>query len=860
MRTRITIRTVLFIALLSTMCQIAGAGTFHANWTKTVDRVWIGPEFWANRLQDWAVRDGRLECVANSPRLPMRTLHLLTHRLRVLDAEFEISVRTGVIAEDDGLTVNARSAAGFLIGVGGPTVDYRSAVLIHAYQGPGAGIFAGVSGMGKAFMHDFEKAAISSPVDDPVGAPKDVIVTLKGRSADDGQHRLELVSSNPETGEVLSRSSRSVDTFRLIGNIALVSHPGGANGNRFWFQDWTLTGTKTHADRGFGPIACTQYTLSRNILKLTAQMMPIGDGDPDAVRLEVKQGDRWQSVAETTVIKPGFTAPFRIKDWESDGDVLYRVAYDSKDRDGSAQTYTWDGVIRKDPVDEETIVVAGFTGNHNNSHLINRRPFDWTSGVWFPHADLTERVAKHDPDVLFFSGDQVYEGASPTFPDIANIKLDYLYKWYLWCWAYRHLTKDIPCVTIPDDHDVYQGNIWGEGGRKTHRDHFGGYVHPADFVKMVERTQTSHLPDPFDPTPVEQGIGVYYTGMTYGRISFAILEDRKFKSGCAGRLPPTGTPRPDHINNPAFDVRKADVSGLKLLGDRQLEFLADWTADWRGADMKMALSQTVFGNMATHHGAGLQYLLADLDSNGWPQTGRNGALSALRKGFAFHLCGDQHLATIVHHGIDRHGDGPWSFAVPSIANFYPRMWFPKAAGKNRPADSPTWMGDHLDGLKNHVTVYAATNPGKKMGHEPADLHDKMPGYGIVKLNKAERTITMECWPRFADPGSPDHKQYEGWPKTINQTDNYAHRAVAYLPTIRVQALDDPVVQVIDQSKSEIVYTLRIKGTSFRPKVFKHGYYTVRVGDPDKGPMRRLRDVASIPQGKSGTVTIDFADQ
>ena len=58
-------------------------------------------------------------------------------------------------------------------------------------------------------------------------------------------------------------------------------------------------------------------------------------------------------------------------------------------------------------------------------------------------------------------------------------------------------------------------------------------MHPADFVKMVERTQTSHLPDPFDPTPVGQGIGVYYSHLVWGRVSIAILEDRKFKSGCA---------------------------------------------------------------------------------------------------------------------------------------------------------------------------------------------------------------------------------------------------------------------------------------------------------------------------------------
>ena len=177
--------------------------------------------------------------------------------------------------------------------------------------------------------------------------------------------------------------------------------------------------------------------------------------------------------------------------------------------------------------------MAGFTGNHNvKKGGVERGWFDWSSNaVWFPHNDLVERVAAQSPDVLFFSGDQVYEGASPTGADRANVELDYLYKWYLWCWAFRDLAKDIPCVCIPDDHDVYQGNLWGENGRKTDRDNKGGYVLPASFVRMVERTQTNHLPDPYDPTPIEQGIGVYYTGMTYGRIGFAIIEDRKFKSG-----------------------------------------------------------------------------------------------------------------------------------------------------------------------------------------------------------------------------------------------------------------------------------------------------------------------------------------
>ncbi|MFT5029438.1 MAG: alkaline phosphatase D [Candidatus Binatia bacterium] len=92
---------------------------------------------------------------------------------------------------------------------------------------------------------------------------------------------------------------------------------------------------------------------------------------------------------------------------------------------------------------------------------------------------------------------------------------------------------------------------------------------------------------------------------------------------------------------------------------------------------------------------------------------------------------------------------------------------------------PAYTGRFLDGFGNHVTVYAATNPGKDMGHEPKALHDRMPGYGIVKLNKRDRTITMENWPRFSDPSAGKQAvQYAGWPKTIKQTDNDGRKPAA----------------------------------------------------------------------------------
>jgi alkaline phosphatase D len=818
-------------------CQtIALSPGFVSNWPTQVDRIWLGEKYWANRLQDWQVKNGRIECVVDRV-APMRTVHLLTARLGQQEGGFDMSVRTGMLATSKGDP--AQSATGFLLGVGHGEMDYRSAAIVQWWPGQGAGYFAGITGHGELFIRDNEKGDQATLATGALtqGIPRDVLMKLSAH-VDGTDYTLRVEVWDPFKLVRLDSASCTVPSERLVGNVALVSHPGTPQQNEqpaptnYWFRDWRLSGDKVnyHAEDTCGPILCTQYTLSQGVMKMTAQLMPVGDFESPLLKLQVNRSGIWKTLAEESLIVPGWTATFRVPEWKGDKDVPYRVTWNG---------HSWGGTVRRDPVDKSTIVVAGFTGNHNNSHSIgggwgasNPEKNNWIEGMWFPHTEIVEHVSQQQPDVLFFSGDQVYEGKSPTFADTQHIKLDYLYKWYLWCWAYRDLTKDIPAVTMPDDHDVYQGNLWGEGGRKSPgNDHHGGYVHPADFVRMVERTQTSHLPDPYDPTPLEQGITSYYTSMIYGGIGFAVLEDRKFKSGCARpEMPATGTARPDHVNDPDFDVSSLDIPGLKLLGDKQLEFLHAFAQDWSGQEMKIALSQTIFANLATHHGGALSRLRCDLDSNGWPQAGRNRAVDALRRGFMFHLAGDQHLGTLVHHGIAEHGDAMWSMCVPSVANFYPRAWAPRC---DMPYENPQpqdYLGEFRDGFGHPVTVYAATNPGPDMGQENKDLHDKMPGYGIVRMNKSARTYTVECWPRFADPNQD--KQYEGWPKTIAQMENYGRRAFGYLPTLKVDGAIDPVAQVINESTGEILYTLRIKGTELRAPVFEDGVYTVKLIDPE----------------------------
>lgn len=539
------------------------------------------------------------------------------------------------------------------------------------------------------------------------------------------------------------------------------------------------------------------YTVHDKTLKLTAQLYPIAEGDSKTVRLEIEKDGQWVEVARTTAIEPGWTAPFRVEDWDDSNTYNYRVAH------GTEATY--ESTIRRNPIDKDGIIVAAFTGN-------SIQP---AHGGDISRQDIIDNVNRIDADVLFFSGDQVYDHTR------------HYAAWLKFGRDFGAIIKDRPTICLPDDHDAGQPNLWGESGKISTLPGAadGGYAQSGVYVQEVERAQTSHLPDPADPHKIGQGIGVYYTNLKWGRIDFAILEDRKFKTGPAGRVPRQG-PRPDHIQNPDYDPASVDVPGAVLLGERQLKFIDQWAQDWRDADMKIALSQTIFCGGAHIHGSANGRLHADMDSNGWPQTGRNRALAAIRKAFAFHLAGDQHLATIFHQGIDEYRDAVWSFCVPSIANLYLRWWEPLEPGKNRENGAPEYTGDQLDGFANKVTNYAAANPEKS----PAGnlLNTRAAGYGIVRLNTGTRQITMECWSRNIDITDPSARQYPGWPRTISQFDNYNPPSWGKLGELTFD-IEDPVVQLVDAATGEILYTVRAEGKTFTPGAPKGKTFIVKAG-------------------------------
>jgi len=69
------------------------------------ERPWIGPQFWANPLQDWRLRDGRIECFVSGGD---RNVCLLTHDVVSAPGTLELKVKLGRM---DGLFFPDRATA-----------------------------------------------------------------------------------------------------------------------------------------------------------------------------------------------------------------------------------------------------------------------------------------------------------------------------------------------------------------------------------------------------------------------------------------------------------------------------------------------------------------------------------------------------------------------------------------------------------------------------------------------------------------------------------------------------------------------------------------------------------------------------
>ena len=179
-------------------------------------------------------------------------------------------------------------------------------------------------------------------------------------------------------------------------------------------------------------VAFALYTVQGGVVKMTAQLFPLKPGEPLEARLEVQRDGAWIEIAQAKVLYPGWDVHFRVEQWDATKDVPYRVRHGAK--------AMFDGLIRRDPVDKNEIVVANMSCN--SSRTSGQRP------------EIIDNLKAQNPDLLFFAGDQTYRHTEHTVG------------WIEFGLQFRDVLRDRPSVCIPDDHDVGHGNLWGENGKR----------------------------------------------------------------------------------------------------------------------------------------------------------------------------------------------------------------------------------------------------------------------------------------------------------------------------------------------------------------------------------------------------------
>lgn len=717
-------------ALLHVMLPVRA---YVADWGP--DGYWAGPEFWSTPQYDWQVSGGSIR----APAAVNRTLSSLSCMLSTPGASAELSVTLSFSGPALSRTQSLpdRFAAGFSIARNGYVSDYRSTAVLARSD-----VRATVARDGRLRIANAVSAASLNLADGPVR----LTLNVARVPAQPARARLTLTA-------VQAARSVSVQTTlavtQVLGGVALLTDGEIKRGAQqaaayVTFNRFVVEGSMVKCDpsRTFGPILWTQYMMSDGRLRIQAQLAPLDQRYPVALYLKSDYG--WAFAQKTRLDALSRTATFKFFKWDSARPRQYqvRLRYGGK-------MYQWGGTIRAEPTASKFKLAV----------------FSCDEGYTFPMKKVVAQVKRQDPDMLAFVGDQIYDepagfdpqsNLDPTrFASVKVAMLDYLHKWNRFGWTWRNLLKDIPVILMPDDHDVYQGNLFGAGGirlpnRTEERWPLGGYIMPGAWVSAIERTHTGHLPQPAADITLPIGIKPYFTDVRYGGIGFAVLEDRKFKTG------------PFMLDT----ASRATGKGGELLGPAQERFVSEWCAGWANVSMKVALSATIFSKATTHTGLELRRAKYNFDSGAWPLAARNRAVRMLADANVLTLHGDQHLGVLLRQGIDDFDDAGYSFMVPGIANGFPRAWWPGV--DSRPVGGEDFTGKFVDDAGHPINVLAVGNPdGSSTGldwwtsHPNEVAYRKGSGYGLVVLDKSDKSAVLNLY-----RVGRGEEQFKGFPYSI----------------------------------------------------------------------------------------------
>lgn len=841
-----------------------GAGQFRPDWPKSLSRPWVGPDFYAQRLEDWRLNRGAVECLGATAN---RYLYLLTGEVTPGSGFLKISVRVSV--PELPARARARNFVALRLGIKSPGGDFREAAV------SGQGLEAGVTTDGLLFVGELESVSSEEKQEQLKRALRKGLALRLNLETTGSQSSVRLAVVEPETGKILDELEEThLAGDRLSGGLALVSslpevRPGAGEAVSRW-RDLDLSGDllENRPERALGPVGFTLYTLSRDKLTLTAQLVPGCLISEARAVLEIREDGLWVQVAAAPVELVSWLARFSVAGWDSSRDHEFRVRLEGQEA-GSEFAHNPIGIIRKEPRGRDRLVMA-VLGNHQEEG--------------YPHNGLVSALKKQDPDLLFFAGNQVFGRPTSFWREkftVEAARREYLRQWLLFGWAFSGLLRDRPAVVMPDARDFFQAKLWGENGRLVKEEDYpdpaaaqdsGGFLMPAEFIDLVLATQISHLPEIEGRPSTDED--PYFREIRYGGLSLAVACDRVFKSAPAPLLPEARV-RNGWAWNSEFDLKKqANIKQARLLGPAQLKLLRKWAEDWSdGVWMKALLSQSLWvslltlpeGRLGDEALWQLQPLkpgdyppddrpVADFMSGGWPKPARDEAIGILRQALAPHLAGSGGPPAALRYGLGKPGDAVWAFLPPPIVAGPAVRWMPRPAARSLVKKAPEASGDFEDAFGNKFNLETVTNPFEGGVERPGRGSS---GYGLVIFDRNERRVMLDAQVRPENSPEAQYQSYPGWPVSFSQLENDGRRPVAYLPLLQFHGISDPVVQVVDEKSRELVYTLRIKGAEFRPPVFRAGSYTIRCGEPGTAAWKEIKGVSSLPSGVKKNLVIDL---
>jgi alkaline phosphatase D len=823
------LKVFVFTIFIGISSLFATTDSLICDWNNIPNRQWVGDDFWANRLQTWGIKDHKLYCFRpgiNS------TLHLLSTEIKG-DEAFSGTITLGrnALSMEDSV-----GKSGLILGLSDTALNYLARSTMQHFFLNENGVWLGINEKKQLFIEELaSKRSVVS---------KTLTIELLSQMQKNGVALRFSCERKNDSMEVSLFLNVDVLQFKvplgiINGNITFVSN-SSLYLSEYFFDDFSISGEGilVKKERKFGPISTCLYSFNQNILNFSAQLMPLGLCKTDSVKIDLFLNNLWSDFMILPVDSFLGQARLREFEWPYKGKIPYRVQLI---RDSVPEGNFYEGVIAAPDAAGDQLKIGMLSCN--GIPFIERTGMDYWQ-IWKPYELLAKKYKKENPELVVFLGDQMYEARPvPMEWDKTIYPLDYQYRWLLWCLQFNNITNRLPSLIIMDDHDYFQGNLWGEKGDTISKTSVpkitsgfvgdetdwltenGGFIQTPEFLKYAVTLQTGHLPATSGTE--NKAVPDYYTTLKFKGIGIALLEDRKYKSAPMNALQGV----PSYNGFPFSDSVAVDSLNneyANLLGYAQESMLDNWSEEWSEEKIKIVFTQSVYsclnsvykgynpvsgknitindtGKIATH-------LSKDMDSNGWPKSSRDEALKIIRKSGALLVGGDQHFPSVVQQGVDTWGDGPFSFTVPAVSNTYPRFWLPDSADH--------FQGNHYtDGFGNKISMITYSNPAKNNAL-PLWMN-YAPGFAFVTCDKIKQSYKMDCW-GFSDT----LKQYPGWPVITKPSDNIYSSSPYSTVKIKVKGVKLPLVSVIDFESGKILYSLRCNNQ--RLKVPYPGTFKVRV--------------------------------